>query len=221
MMYQYPHKAYPYTDLVRISRERSKSEREYELLDTKVMDQGYWDVETVYAKASPGDVCIELRITNRGSTSAPLTLAPQFWWRNTWAWGCTHDGCERKPQMYRIVPDESGHQWTTGERARSLESTEPLLVVGSHPTLGRILMACDATASDGSPVHPLFTNNETNTARLYNERTSKGPFRDAFHTAIVHNQPHSLSAVSSGTMLAFHCALSALPPAQTVSLKLR
>ena len=51
--YHYPQQAFPYDDLVRTNRDRSKLEREYELLDTGVFDAGYWVVGVDYAKADP------------------------------------------------------------------------------------------------------------------------------------------------------------------------
>ena len=50
-LYKYPQAAFPYADLVETSRRRSRSEFEYELLDTGVFDQDrYFDVFVEYAK---------------------------------------------------------------------------------------------------------------------------------------------------------------------------
>src|SRR5262245_55821882 len=52
MLYKYPQSAYPYEDLVRTNGSRSRSEPEYELLDTGVFDgDRYFDVFVEYAKA--------------------------------------------------------------------------------------------------------------------------------------------------------------------------
>ena len=37
-LYKYPHAAFPYTDLIRTNRRRSRTDYEYELLDTGVFD---------------------------------------------------------------------------------------------------------------------------------------------------------------------------------------
>jgi hypothetical protein len=54
-LYKYPHAAYPYNDLVRTNRRRSRSDFEYELIDTGVFNENkYFDVFVEYAKASTG-----------------------------------------------------------------------------------------------------------------------------------------------------------------------
>jgi hypothetical protein len=56
MLYKYPQAAFPYEDLVVTNRARSRTELEYELLDTGVFaGDRYFDVEVEYAKAGPED----------------------------------------------------------------------------------------------------------------------------------------------------------------------
>src|SRR6516164_4502693 len=38
---------------------------------------------------------------NRASESAPVVVRPCPWFRNTWTWGCSHEGCSRKPRIRR------------------------------------------------------------------------------------------------------------------------
>src|SRR5688572_17407472 len=53
-LYKYPQRAYPYSDLVETNRRRSRTEPEYELVDTGIFADGrYWDVEVEYAKNGP------------------------------------------------------------------------------------------------------------------------------------------------------------------------
>jgi hypothetical protein len=85
--YVYPQQAYPYDDLVATNRSRSRAEPEYELLDTGVLDAGYWDITADYAKASPEDLCILLRVRNSGPQTATLHVLPTLWFRNTWSFG--------------------------------------------------------------------------------------------------------------------------------------
>src|SRR5215471_5123492 len=56
-LYKYPQAEYPYADLVNASRNRSRFENEYELLDTGLFDKGeYFDVFTEYAKNDAEDI---------------------------------------------------------------------------------------------------------------------------------------------------------------------
>src|SRR5215471_10252887 len=51
MLYKYPQAAFPYAELVRVNRERSRRELEYELMDTGVFnDDRYYDIYIEYAK---------------------------------------------------------------------------------------------------------------------------------------------------------------------------
>ena len=75
-LYKYPHRAYPYEDLVKTNRQRSRNEQEYELLDTGVFDDDrYFDVFVEYAKAAPDDLLIKISICNRGPEPAAPACA--------------------------------------------------------------------------------------------------------------------------------------------------
>lgn len=85
-LYKYPQNPYPYDDLVRTNKHRSKAEMEYELLDTGVFDEDrYFDVFVEYAKAAPEDLLIEITVANRGPDEAEIHLLPTLWFRNTWS----------------------------------------------------------------------------------------------------------------------------------------
>src|SRR5437870_10987947 len=84
-LYKYPQRAFPYGDLVETNRRRSRSELEYELIDTGVFEgDRYFDVFVEYAKASPEDILVRITVENRGSEPAPLHVLPTLWFRNTW-----------------------------------------------------------------------------------------------------------------------------------------
>ena len=50
-----------------------------------------------YAKYDPDDVAIRITVANRGPEAAPLDVLPTLWFRNTWSWGCKHEGCTPSP----------------------------------------------------------------------------------------------------------------------------
>ena len=86
-LYKYPHRAFPYADLLTENRRRSRDQPEYELVDTGVFaEDRYFDVYVEYAKATPTDLVIRITATNHGPDPAPLHLLPTLWFRNTWAW---------------------------------------------------------------------------------------------------------------------------------------
>src|SRR5204863_2003363 len=86
-LYKYPQAAFPYDKLVNTSKARSRTEFEYELLDTGVFDEDrYLDVFVEYAKASPDDLLVQVTVHNRGPASATLHVLPTLWFRHTWSW---------------------------------------------------------------------------------------------------------------------------------------
>src|SRR3954464_1442516 len=85
--YRYPQQAFPYDELRAENARRSRTEPEYELSDTGVLEQGFWDISVDYAKASPTDVAIRLTVRNAGPQRRSLAVLPTLWFRNTWAWG--------------------------------------------------------------------------------------------------------------------------------------
>ncbi|MES1215040.1 MAG: glucosidase [Bacteroidota bacterium] len=172
-LYKYPQAEYPYADLVHTNRNRSKFEPEYELLDTGLFNEGkYFDVFTEYAKNDTEDLLIKVTVHNRGNESAWLSVLPTLWFRNLWSFGLT----ETKPFMYlKKTQDEYGEvkliDYSAGEYHFYFEK----------------------------PVRTLFTENETNTEKLYGQ-ANKTPFvKDAFHTAVTQRNFEWLKDKQEGT----------------------
>src|SRR6266536_53771 len=96
-LYKYPQSEYPYADLVNANRNRSKFEREYELLDTGIFNGSrYFDVFTEYAKNDIEDMCICITVHNRGNETAYIALLPTLWLRNLWSFGLMNE----KPSIH-------------------------------------------------------------------------------------------------------------------------
>ncbi|MCR9292611.1 MAG: glucosidase [bacterium] len=181
-LYKYPHAAFPYDELVKVNKHRSRQEREFELEDTGVFDnESYFDCQIEYAKNSADDILIRATITNRGTQAATLHVLPQWWYRNTWTWECTHEGCTPKPNI-RL------HQG-------QLE--------GRHSTLGHWQFAVDQSSDGQSPSY-LFTDNETNTNRHPDIASTSGYFKDAFHEYVVHERRDAVNPQQFGTKVASH-----------------
>ena len=99
-LYKYPQAEFPYARLVAENRAARTDRPEFELADTGIFDGNrYFDVLVEYAKASPNDLLIRITVANRGPEPAVLHLLPTLWFRNTWIWGCGHEGCWAKPWL--------------------------------------------------------------------------------------------------------------------------
>lgn len=185
-LYKYPQNAYPYTDLVQTNRSRGKHEAEYELLDTGVFDDDrYFDIFVEYAKAAPDDVLVRISVFNRGSEAAPLHVLPTLWYRNTWS----QPGGGSKPLLER-----AGSAGQTAIRARH---SDPLFL----ESLGEYYLYCDAD------VPLLFTENETNNARLFGTANASPYTKDGFDNFIVHGDAAAVNPAQRGTKAAPHYQL--------------
>ncbi len=198
-LYKYPQAEYPYAWLVEENRRRGKGEPEFELVDTGVFNEGrYFDVTAEYAKASPDDILVRITVANRGPEAATLHLLPTLWFRNTWSWGCTHEGCEVKP---RIEADGDG-----GAIAR-------------HATLGAFRMLADIGPTGNAP--PLLvTENETNSERLYGFVSASPHTKDAFHDYVIHGRADAVNPDGHGTKAAWHYVLQ-VPAGGEIAVCLR
>ncbi len=88
MLYKYPQNEFPYSHLYAENKKRGKYKSEYELIDTGIFDEDeYFDIFIEYAKAEPNDILIKISVHNRSKNDSQISLLPQIWFRNTWAWG--------------------------------------------------------------------------------------------------------------------------------------
>jgi len=190
-LFKYPQAAYPYSDLVETNRRRTRQELEYELMDTGVFDDGrYFDVDVEYAKNTPEDLLIRLTVHNLGSAAASLHLLPTLWFRNTWSW--SRIPCA-KPRLTRL-----------DERT----------VAAFHADLGERYLYFDRS------VPLLFTENETNTERIFRVPNASPFVKDGINNYIVHGQRDAVNPEGIGTKAAAHYEI-AIPAASARVVELR
>ncbi len=193
-LYKYPQAAYPYANLVDTSRGRSRQEFEYELLDTGVFDQDrYFDVFVEYAKESPEDILIQITVHNRGPEAAELHVLPTLWFRNQWSW----QGATNRPTLQQGT-DNPG--WG--------------VVKAVDPGLGERHLFCEGE------VPLLFTENETNTQRIFGVPNRTPYVKDSIDSYIVHGQEGAVNPEKKGTKVAAHYRLT-VPAGQSQVVRLR
>ncbi len=194
-LYKYPQAEFPYDWLVEENQRRGKDQPEFELLDTGVFnDNRYFDVFAEYAKASPDDILIRITVANRGPETTTLHLLPTLWYRNTWIWGCKHDGCWIKPH---------------------LSATSDSAVEGDHVDFGKHYFVAGPGPNQKAP-ELLFTENETNTKRLYDSDNYTPFVKDAFHEYVVHGRTNAVNPKKTGTKVAAYYKLEIAAGAQVV-----
>jgi len=198
-LYKYPQAPFPYERLVDENRRRGREEREFELVDSGVFDDDrYFDVVVETAKASPNDVLVRITVHNRGPDAAPVHVLPTLWFRNTWGWGRSGEGHTGRPRL-------------------SLEAGESILA--EHAELGRFRLAFDVPEGVAAP-EVLFTENETNTLRLFGSPNGVPYVKDAFHETVVHGRSEAVNPEHAGTKAAPHFRL-VVPAGGRTELRLR
>ena len=195
MLYKYPQVKYPYAELVEKDQKRGRELPELELLDLLpgVFEAGrYFDVVVEYAKASPEDLLCRISVTNRGPEAAPIHVLPHVWYRNTWSWGYNPARPELRAVGRRTVHTEHRH---LGERWWYIDCA------GRAPQL-------------------LFTENETNTERLFGTPNSSPHVKDAFHRAVVDEDFSAVNPQQLGSKAAAHCQ-AIVQPGETFAVSTR
>jgi hypothetical protein len=170
-LYKYPQQAFPYNDLVAENARRGKHDPEFELLDTGVFDEDrYFDVQVEYAKIDSNDIAIRITVTNRHREAASLDVLPTLWFRNTWSWAGGN-----VPEI-RIAGD----------------SNEQISLLATKPGFESYQLHCQ-----GRP-RLLFTENETNYARLYGS-SSRSFAKDGINDAVVNGKHDAVNSEKRGT----------------------
>jgi hypothetical protein len=194
MLYKYPQQAFPYEWLVEENRRRGREQPEFELLDTGIFNENrYFDVFVEYAKADVEDILIRITAVNRGPEPAPLHLLPSLWFRNTWSWGRDL----RRPVV------------RTGAPVPPAACAEM-----EHFQYGKRWLLCA-----GQP-ELLFTENETNYARLFGVGNRTPYVKDAFHEYVVAGDKTAVNQAHTGTKMAAYYRVR-IEPGQSVTVKLR
>jgi len=183
-LYKYPHKPFPYEELLNENAKRTKQDKEYQILDTGVFDDDrYWDIfiETAKEDDDPDELLFRVTAWNRGPDPAPLHIIPHVWFRNTWSWGREH--VDKKP---------------------SIRAHAENLIKSKHHVLGDryfLLSPSPGVGPSGEDVQPdlLFTENDTNYELLYGGKNEQAYVKDAFHRHIVDGKKGATNPALTGT----------------------
>ena len=192
-LYKYPQRAFPYSQLVEENRRRSRQDPEFELADTGVFaDNRYFDVFVEYAKGSCNDILIRITVVNRADVDAPLHVLPTVWFRNTWSWG--RDSAQ--PELQKVPGAATA-------------------IAIDHPQTGPYTLHFEETPE------LLFTENETNSRRLFGVESASRFAKDGINDYIVNAVNDAVNPEQRGTKAAGHyAALVGAGRSLTVRLRL-
>ena len=193
-LYKYPQAAFPYGNLRDESARRGRDAPEYELMDTGVFDEDrYFDVFVEYAKAAPEDILIRITAFNRGPDVARLDLLPTIWFRNRWSW---------IPGSHRPVLQ------------RNVAAPGVVGVTLDDEMYGRRYLYCEGTPQ------LLFTENETNAARLFGGVNASPFVKDGIDDFVVSGVQDAVNPAETGTKCAVRYSTT-IKPGGSVELQLR
>jgi hypothetical protein len=179
---------------VETNRKRSRNEREYELIDTGIFNNDrYFDVFVEFAKESPENILIKIYIFNRGPETADLHVLPTLWFRNTWSWRPNR----QKPLIRRMA----------GPRGVQILSA-------SHNELGTRWLHIEGD------IPLLFTENETNNARIFGTANAAPYVKDAINEYVINGRAEAVNPECFGTKASSYHRVS-IDPGKSAILRVR
>ena len=170
--YRYPLDGYPYDDLVATNRDRSRLDFEYELLDTGAFDDNRF-VDVDVEYAKRDPEDIEVRITVANRSSGVATI-------------------HLLPSLW------FRNTWWMGGDKGTMRAVgdSPAVIAIDHADVGGRELRCDGTPE------LLFTENESNTERLWGSANATPYVKDAFHEYVVRGQIDAVHPGRTGTKAA-------------------
>ena len=189
-LYKYPQGEFPYRDLVETNRHRSREEFEYELLDTGIFDEDKYF-----------DVFVEYAKADPEDVLVKISV---------------HNRGPEAAQIHVLPTLWFRNTWLWED-----DTTKPVLgqiadnkIHVSHPGLGDYTLQCEGAAE------LLFTENESNAAKLWGQTNPTPYVKDAFHRYVISGEKDAVNPAKSGTKAAAHYVLD-IPAGDSRVVRLR
>ncbi len=173
-LYKYPQGEFPYLDLVQKNQNRSREEFEYELLDTGVFNEDRY-FDVFVEYAKADPEDILIRITIHNRGPEPAKL-----------------------HLLPTLWFRNTWQVQNGVAHPELREAGEGRIIAEHPELGQYTLQCE-----GGP-ECLFTENESNLARLFGRPNPVPYVKDAFHECVISNRTEAVCPSKTGTKAAAH-----------------
>ncbi len=189
-LYKYPQREFPYRDLVETNGRRSREEFEYELLDTGIFDDDRYF-----------DVFVEYAKADPEDVLIKVSVY------------------NRGPEaaQLHVLPTlwfRNTWSWEGGKPKPALRQVKNGRVLASHPKLGECTLQFEGAAE------LLFTENESNAARLWGQTNPSPHVKDAFHEYVISRKKEAVNPAKTGTKAAAHYVLD-VPPGGSKVVRLR
>ena len=177
-LYKYPQGEFPYRDLVETNRHRSREEFEYELLDPGIFDQDRYF--DVFVEYAKGDPeDLLIRISAHNRGPEAATV-----------------------HVLPTLWSRNTWSWRNDRSKPSLRQAERNKIEANHSELGNFTLQCEGASE------LMFTENETNAARLWGQPNPSPYVKDAFHEYLVSGKKDAVNPAKTGTKAAAHYVLN-------------
>jgi hypothetical protein len=173
-LYKYPQAAYPYTDLVETNRRRSREEMEYELIDTGIFD---------------GDRYFDVFVEYAKASAEDILIKISV-----------HNRGPESATLHLLPTLWFRNTWAWGRSVPKpvLSVVDRQQIHAFDPELGDYTLYYEGSAD------PLFTENESNAARLWGQPNATPYVKDAFHEFVIAGRKDAVNPARSGTKAAAH-----------------
>jgi Glycosyl hydrolase family 63 C-terminal domain len=189
-LYKYPQSAFPYQQLIDENRRRGLSDPEFELADTGVFEGNRY-FDVEIAYAKAGPEDLLIRVEVVNRGSQPAQL-----------------------HLLPTLWFRNTWRWQESASIPSLRLDASDSVRVEHPTLGTYQFVFDTEAD------VLFTDNETNSRRLWGVPNPAPFVKDAFHDYVIGEHRDAINPSKTGTKCAPHFQFM-IQPGESRRLRLR
>jgi hypothetical protein len=169
-LYKYPQEAFPYQQLIDVNKKRNRDEEEFDLIDTGVFNEDRYF-----------DIEVEYAQAEPGSILMQITA---------WNRGPEAADLWLVPQVWF----RNTWSWEAGTPVPQAVALDPRQVHLHDPREEDHLLQVE----EGTEL--LFTNNQTNTNRLYGHSDS-GYFKDAFQDYLINGKRDAVNPQKQGTKI--------------------
>jgi hypothetical protein len=171
-LYKYPQQEFPYLDLIETNRRRSREELEYELLDT-----GIFDTDRYF------DVFVEYAKADPEDILIKISA---------------YNRGPEAAELHLLPTLWFRNTWSglSDDTKPDLRKTREGTILASKSVIGDRTLCCDKDPG------LLFTENETNLARLWGQPNPSPYVKDAFHEYVVSGKKEAVNPSNTGTKCA-------------------
>ncbi len=178
LLYKYPQTEYPYHDLVETNRQRSREELEYELLDTGIFDEDRYF-----------DVFVEYAKADPEDLLIRISI---------------HNRGPQSAELHLLPTIWFRNTWSAGstETKPVLQQPDKGVIRAVDARLGEYTLYCEQASE------VLFTENESNTQRLWGQPNASAYVKDGFHDYLISGNAAAVNPARAGTKAAPHYRLN-------------